>query len=98
MRTLLSILITALTLGAAAAQTDAAGDKPGAQGTATSGSGTTNLPAHQENRQQQPQGDTGPVNTTTGGAPAASPQGETPAGMQAAPEGSSKRIEDSQNK
>jgi hypothetical protein len=42
--------------------------------------------------QDQPQGKTGPTNTTTGGAPASSPQGETPAGMQAAPEGSSKTV------
>lgn len=40
--------------------------------------------------QLQPQGQTGPITTTTGGAPASSPQGESPAGMQAAPEGSSK--------
>jgi hypothetical protein len=38
----------------------------------------------------QPQGQTGPLNTTTGGAPAESPQGQTPPGMQSAPEGSSK--------
>ncbi|MGA8177028.1 MAG: hypothetical protein WB839_20140 [Pseudolabrys sp.] len=38
----------------------------------------------------QPQGWTGPINTTTGGAPASSPQGESPPGMQSAPEGSSK--------
>jgi hypothetical protein len=44
--------------------------------------------------QKQPQGDTGPVNTTTGGAPAESPQGQTPPGMQPAPEGSSKTIVD----
>ena len=42
--------------------------------------------------QEQPQGPTGPLNTTSGGAPAASPQGQTPPGMQAAPEGSSKTI------
>jgi len=40
--------------------------------------------------QMQPQGCTGPINTTTGGAPASSPQGQSPPGMQAAPEGSSK--------
>ena len=34
---------------------------------------------------------TGPVDTTSGGAPAESPQGETP-GVQAAPDGSSKTI------
>jgi glucose/arabinose dehydrogenase len=38
----------------------------------------------------QPQGPTGPLNTdTTKGAPAESPQGETPPGMQSAPQGSS---------
>ncbi len=42
--------------------------------------------------QLQPQGWTGPINTTTGGAPAESPQGQTPPGMQAAPEGSSKTV------
>jgi hypothetical protein len=41
----------------------------------------------------QPQGKTGPVNTkSTGGAPASSPQGETPPGMQAAPKGSDKTV------
>jgi hypothetical protein len=42
--------------------------------------------------QMQQQGRTGPLNTTSGGAPAESPQGQTPPGMQAAPEGSSKTI------
>ena len=40
--------------------------------------------------QKQPQGWTGPTDTGTGGAPASSPQGQSPPGMQAAPEGSSK--------
>jgi hypothetical protein len=40
----------------------------------------------------QPQGTTGPIDTKQGGAPASSPQGETPAGMQAAPKGSGKKI------
>ena len=44
--------------------------------------------------QQQPQGPTGPTETTTGGAPAESPQGQTPPGMQSAPDGSSKTIVD----
>ncbi len=43
---------------------------------------------------QQPQGNTGPLNTTQGGAPAASPQGQTPSGMQSAPDGSSKTVVD----
>jgi hypothetical protein len=42
--------------------------------------------------QAQPQGNTGPTVTKSGGAPAASPQGQTPPGMQAAPEGSSKTV------
>ena len=42
--------------------------------------------------QEQPQGNTGPLNTTKGGAPAESPQGQTPPGMQSAPDGSSKTI------
>ena len=41
---------------------------------------------------EQPQGQTGPINTkSTGGAPASSPQGETPPGMQSAPKGSDKK-------
>jgi hypothetical protein len=40
--------------------------------------------------QKQPQGWTGPIGTGQGGAPASSPQGETPSGMQSAPEGSLK--------
>ena len=44
--------------------------------------------------QKQPQGDTGPLDTGSGGAPAESPQGQTPPGMQSAPDGSSKTIVD----
>ena len=40
--------------------------------------------------QKQPQGYTGPLETAGPAAPAESPQGQTPPGMQAAPEGSSK--------
>jgi hypothetical protein len=40
--------------------------------------------------QKQPQGWTGPIDTGSGGAPASSPQGQSPPGMQPAPEGSSK--------
>lgn len=40
--------------------------------------------------QKQPQGWTGPIETGTGGAPPESPQGQSPPGMQPAPEGSSK--------
>lgn len=43
----------------------------------------------QDQGQAQPQGPTGPLNTSSGGTPASSPQGETPAGMQTPPQGSS---------
>jgi hypothetical protein len=42
--------------------------------------------------QLQPQGWTGPITTQSGGAPAESPQGQSPPGMQAAPEGSTKTV------
>jgi hypothetical protein len=42
----------------------------------------------QSQQQTSPQGGTGPLETSSGGAPAASPQGETPPGMQSAPGGS----------
>ena len=51
--------------------------------------GRTIIPEKKE--QTQPQGNTGPLNTTSGGTPAASPQGDTPPGMQSTPEGSSKQ-------
>jgi hypothetical protein len=55
--------------------------------------GTTVIPEKQG--VLQPQGYTGPINTDRrGGAPAESPQGQTPPGMQSAPEGSSKTIVD----
>lgn len=41
---------------------------------------------------QQPQGPTGPITTKSGGAPAESPQGQTPPGMQSAPQGSGKPV------
>jgi hypothetical protein len=42
--------------------------------------------ANKSSPQSQPQGDTGPINTTSGGAGASSPQGDTPAGMQPTPQ------------
>lgn len=46
--------------------------------------------APEEKGQLQPQGWTGPIDTGTGGAPPESPQGQSPPGMQAAPDGSTK--------
>jgi hypothetical protein len=60
--------------------------------------GRTDLKGHQENNQMTPQGPSGPLNTTSGGAPPESPQGQSPPGMQAAPEGSSKTIVDNPKK
>jgi hypothetical protein len=62
------------------------------------GTGTTDLKNHQPNSQPTPQGPSGPLNTTTGGSPASSPQGQSPPGMQAAPEGADKKIIDSREK
>ena len=45
----------------------------------------------------QPQGGTGPIITKSGGAPASSPQGDTPPGMQPAPKGSNKKINTDQS-
>ena len=61
-----------------------------AQTADSNSTGTTISPG--TNGVRQPQGQTGPLSTGSGGAPAASPQGETPPAMQAAPEGSSKSI------
>jgi hypothetical protein len=55
--------------------------------TATDVSPTAGVAAQKADR-IQPQGPTGPITTKSGGAPAESPQGETPPGMQAAPQGS----------
>jgi hypothetical protein len=74
----------------ASAQTQSEQKQPGDSQHST---GRTVLP--DDNKGQfQPQGWTGPINTGTGGAPAASPQGQSPPGMQAAPDGSSKSIVD----
>ena len=60
--------------------------------------GRTDLKSYQENNQMTPQGPSGPLNTTSGGAPPESPQGETPPGMQSAPGGSTKTVVDTENK
>ena len=77
-------LYFALSLGSASAQSQNIPDS-----TATPHStGRTVTP--ETKGQKQPQGYTGPLETTGPSAPAESPQGQTPPGMQAAPEGSSK--------
>ncbi|HVY58198.1 MAG TPA: hypothetical protein VHA77_10150 [Xanthobacteraceae bacterium] len=87
-----TIAIGGLFLAATAVLAD--DQKPGnqnPQGLTSSGTkGDREQPSRQTEGkgQAQPQGRTGPTDTTTGGAPAASPQGETPAGMQADPHAS----------
>jgi hypothetical protein len=72
----------------AAAQAQSEDKKPGDSQYST---GRTVLPDDNKG-QLQPQGWTGPITTGTGGTPAASPQGQSPPGMQAAPDDSSKTI------
>lgn len=81
----LSSIVLASALSAGVAYGETSTQKGAPQST-----GRTVIPAEGV---QQPQGPTGPINTQSGGgAPATSPQGETPPGMQAAPEGSDKTI------
>jgi hypothetical protein len=79
MRIVIAAVLLASVVGSAAAQTkpeekSSAGDELKSD----------------EKGQAQPQGPSGPLETKSGGAPASSPQGETPPGMQSAPGGSSK--------
>ena len=83
-------------MGIAAAQnnqtdTSVMGPEKGV-GDSSHSTGRSEVPSTQG--QLQPQGPTGPIDTKSGGAPAESPQGQTPPGMQAAPEGSDKTIVD----
>ena len=86
------IALAAFYLAFGATMALAQAQPPGKPGNSPHSTGRTVAPDTEG--QKQPQGDTGPLNTTSGGAPAASPQGQTPPGMQAAPDGSSKTIVD----
>lgn len=86
MRTLALICCLTAALGTGATAAEPEKSKVEA---ATVGTGRT---PPEEKGQLQPQGWTGPINTQSGGAPAESPQGQSPPGMQAAPEGSSKTV------
>jgi hypothetical protein len=88
MRIAIAVICLCVATGALAQQTPRADPSKDSQNS----TGRTVIPEKQG--PQQPQGHTGPINTTSGGAPAESPQGQTPPGMQAAPEGSSKTIVD----
>jgi hypothetical protein len=88
MRLLLILLCSVAPLSFAAAETPT-GNKQDDTRHSQHSTGKTEL---KDNGQMQPQGPTGPLTTGQGGAPAESPQGQTPPNMQAAPEGSSKTI------
>src|SRR5689334_2000457 len=88
----LAVVLTVTQVSLGLAQTsmrpDPESKKPG---DSEHGTGRSVIP--EEKGQLQPQGWTGPINTKEGGgAPATSPQGQTPPGMQSAPEGSDKVI------
>jgi hypothetical protein len=88
MRIALAALIFMSCAGSALAQT-----KPDGKKSISSSPHSTGTAVNEDEKgQMQPQGQTGPIETKSGGAPAASPQGETPPGMQSAPEGSSKSM------
>lgn len=75
----------------AGAQTSSPDNKsPNTAAQSEHNTGRTTVP--EEKGQLQPQGWTGPIETKSGGAPAESPQGQSPPGMQPAPEGSSKTV------
>jgi hypothetical protein len=81
-RVLITAISLALSCGVAAAQTDSKTDLNAPTGRTTI----------EERGQLQPQGWTGPIDTKSGGAPPESPQGQSPPGMQAAPDGSTKTV------
>lgn len=82
----IACLVASLGFGLAAAQTDHTNDR-----STTTGAGGGRTPP-EDRGQAQPQGWTGPINTQSGGAPPESPQGQSPPGMQAAPDGSTKTV------
>lgn len=94
MRRLFILLCTIVPFSMASAQTPSGKEPDSTQPDSTRHSqhstGKTEL---KDNGQMQPQGPTGPLNTGSGGAPAESPQGQSPPNMQPAPDGSSKTIE-----
>ncbi len=86
----IALAATCFVLGAAAAWAQASAPTTGKSTDSPHSTGRTVSP--ETKGEQQPQGPTGPTETTTHGAPPESPQGQTPPGMQAAPGGSSKTI------
>ena len=92
MKIALAALCLLCGLGSAMAQAQAP-SSPNQRGDSPQSTGRTTISPETQGV-IQPQGRTGPLETGTGGAPASSPQGQTPPDMQAAPEGSDKTIVD----
>ena len=93
MRIALTAICLALGSAVALAQANApANEAPAKSGDSSQSDGRTVSP--ETKGVNQPQGPTGPTETTSGGAPAESPQGQTPPGMQSAPGGSRKTVVD----
>ena len=88
MRIAIATLYLVLYAGSASAQNP---PTPGPSPDSPHSTGRTVLPPETKG-DMQPQGPTGPQETGSGGAPAESPQGQSPPAMQAAPEGSSETI------
>ncbi len=86
MRLAIATACLLFSVGSVWAQAPAADDSKASQHS----EGRTVIP--DEKGVKQPQGWTGPLETKSGGAPAESPQGQSPPGMQSAPEGSNKTI------
>ena len=79
---LIMTICWAFSCGSAMAQADSKNDL----------NSPTGRSAPEEKGQLQPQGWTGPLETKSGGAPPESPQGQSPPGMQPAPDGSTKAV------
>lgn len=92
MRIMLAAFCVTCSVGLAEAQVSNSGTVSNSGDTDKSAQSTGQTTSPETKGRLQPQGWTGPLETGTGGAPAASPQGQTPPGMQAAPEGSSKTV------
>jgi hypothetical protein len=88
MRIALAAAVLVAISGPALAQSQTSGDTPASKYS----TGRTVSPDNEGPR--QPQGETGPTGTEGRSAPAESPQGQSPPGTHAAPEGSSKTIVD----
>jgi hypothetical protein len=86
------VVCLALVSAVALAQAESPPKAPGKSGDSPHSDGRTTSP--ETKGMAQPQGQTGPTETTQDGAPAESPQGQTPPGMQSAPGGSTKTVVD----